>query len=301
MSALLHRALRLLALLLLVALASPARAEGDPLRVARYNFDYGKYADAIALVNDLIARKLIADGPDLIEANRILGLSHFYLGRREEARAAFVNLLLVEPDYALDPLLVPPLAIVEFDDVKRQNEKVLASIRERRKAIAEQKRLEEEERRKLLEDEERRRRDRDNQVTVQKIERHSYLANFAPVGIGQFEQKRYAMGALFASTQVLGAAAAGLSYYRVASNLERKVGDGWRVHLSQSTLDALKWTNYAGLGLALLSYAASVGDALYHHQPETVSWDVVPRDSLISGPSAAPRSPAAPLPQLYLS
>lgn len=300
------------ALLLAVALVlAPLRAgaQSDPLRLARYNFEYGKYQDAIALVTELVQKKLIADGPDLIEAHRILGLSHFYLGNREEARAAFVNLLLVEPDYTLDPLLVPPLAIVEFDDVKNQNEALLASIRERRRAIAEQKRLEEEARRKLLEDEERRRRERESQIALQRVEQHSYLANFAPLGFGQFEQKRYAMGTVFASTQVVGVGVALFSYARVASKLDHRDGNAWRVRLDEPTLGALKWAHYGGIALALLSYAGSIADALYHHQPETVSFKVVPRDSLLPAvsppPAPVPEQPAerdeAPSAQLYLS
>ena len=37
----------------------------------------------------------------------MLGIAEYHLGDLPQARAAFVNLLSYDPDYALDPFLVP--------------------------------------------------------------------------------------------------------------------------------------------------------------------------------------------------
>ncbi len=67
----------------------------------------------------------------------MLGISEYHLGDLAQARAAFVNLLSHDPDYALDPFLVPPAIVEFFDQVKREHEAALAPLRERKRALQE--------------------------------------------------------------------------------------------------------------------------------------------------------------------
>ena len=83
----------------------------------------------------------------------MLGLSEYHLGDQPAARTAFVNLLSFDPDYALDPFLVPPPIVDFFDKVKREHEPELAPLRERKRALREQQRLADEAKRRLLAEE----------------------------------------------------------------------------------------------------------------------------------------------------
>ena len=97
-----------LPLLIAVTLLAPPE-----LKRAKDRFEFGAYADAAGTL-----RQLLAGDPDLseqefIDAYRMLGIAEYHLGDLPQARAAFVNLLSYDPDYALDPFLVPPV-IVDF-------------------------------------------------------------------------------------------------------------------------------------------------------------------------------------------
>lgn len=287
--------LRSLALLLaLAALLAPAaaaaQAQNDRLQVARYNFEYGDYQKAIQLIEQLQQEKVLSDGPDLIEAWRILGLSHFYLGHSEDARASFVRLLMIEPDYTLDPVLVPPVAVLLLEQIKKDNEAMLSPIREIRRKAAEQRRAEEEARRRLLEREERRRRERDSGPAVmQRVERHAFLTNFLPFGAAQLEQGRGRVGAIIAVAQGLTLASSVLSY----SQVQEYVGSDGKV--DRADIDSARtWrtVNWISFGAAASVYLAGVLDAVLHFQEETVSFVAVPRESLKAVPTTPPSAPA---------
>jgi len=103
------------ALLLAALLATPA----TDLKRAKDRYEFGAWADAAGAV-----RQVFAQYPDLpeaqaVEAWRILGLAEYQLGDQSAARDAFIQLLSVNPDYALDPFLVPPNIVDFFDRVKR--------------------------------------------------------------------------------------------------------------------------------------------------------------------------------------
>src|SRR6266702_7942034 len=67
--------------------------------------------------------------------------------------SAFVSLLSLDPDFALDPFLVEPKVVEFFDQVKREHEPALRPLRERRRAIDEQRRLANEAQQRLLSEE----------------------------------------------------------------------------------------------------------------------------------------------------
>jgi tetratricopeptide (TPR) repeat protein len=261
-------------------LPAAALAEPEQLRQARNNFEFGKYEEAIRLIDELNEKKLLADGPELVEAYRIHGLSHFYLGHRGEARRSFVKLLSTDPDVVLDSLLVPPLVIEEFEAVKRENEATLGELRRRRQASAEQQRLAEEARRKLIEEADDRRRDagRPANERVERVEKHNLFATLLPFGVAQFEQGRNTPGALFATAQGLTLFASILSYTQVQDRIEAN----GRVQANNLTL-AQRWrvANWIAFGAAVATYLGGVTDAVVHFQEE----------------KAVPWSPRAPAPK----
>ena len=275
------------------AMPSAAQAEPENLKVARYFFDSGTkrdYAEALRLVDELLARHQLADETDLREAYRIQGLSHFYLGHVEEARTSFVSLLSVDPDFTLDPLYVPPLTIVEFDRVKRDNEALLKPIRDQRRAIAEQRKIEELARRKLIEEEERRRREQvSGPVVMQRVEHHPLLTNFLPFGAAQLDQDRNAVAAMLAIGQGLGLATSVLAY----TQMRGFVGTDSKVALADLNR-ASNWqvANRTAFTISIAFYLGGVIDAFLHYQPQTVSYTAVPREQI------APPRPAAPSPSI---
>ena len=253
----------------------PAAAWAAPptdLKRAKDRYEFGAYADAAGAVRELLARRKDLPEVEIVEAYRILGLSEYQLGDRGAARSAFVNLLSIDPDYALDPFLVPPQIVEFFDRVKREAEPELAPLRERRRQLKEQERLAEEARRKLLAEEAARSGPPSKVVLVQE---RIYLFNWLPFGAGQFQNGDTGKGTAVAISQVLLGAVnitAIVLHSEVASSARRcsfspgcsnpPYSDDTRSQLQ--TLDIVK---YASAGLFWGIYAYSVYDAHLHYVP----------------------------------
>ncbi len=121
-----------IALLLAALLATPA----TDLKRAKDRYEFGAYADAAGAVRQVFAQYPDTPEPQAVEAWRILGLAEYQLGDQAASRDAFVHLLSVNPDYSLDPFLVPPNIVDFFDRVKREAEPQLQPLRERKKQLA---------------------------------------------------------------------------------------------------------------------------------------------------------------------
>jgi tetratricopeptide (TPR) repeat protein len=181
-------------MLLGLALAAP-----PDLKRAKDRFEFGAYADAAGAL-----RRLLAGQPDLtddeaVDAYRMLGISEYHLGDLPQARAAFVNLLSYDPDYALDPFLVPPPIVDFFDRVKKEHEPALAPLRERRRSLRQQQRLADDARRRLLAEEAAR---TGPPTKVVRVQERLYLFNWMPLGAGQFQNGQKAKGTAIAAGQI---------------------------------------------------------------------------------------------------
>jgi tetratricopeptide (TPR) repeat protein len=182
-------------LLLALSLAAPPE-----LKRARDRFEFGAYADAAGTL-----RQLLAGDPDLseaefVEAYRVLGISEYHLGDLAQARAAFVSLLSHDPDFSLDPFLVPPAIVEFFDRVKKEHEDALVPLRERKRALEAERRLADEAKRKLFAEELAR---NGPPARVVRVERHHYFFNWLPLGAGQFQNGQKSKGTAIASGQLL--------------------------------------------------------------------------------------------------
>lgn len=130
-------------LVVIVALALlPAAAAAQPgpaapaatgtaasiLRDAARALEAGEHQRAADLARGVLAA---TDLPavDRAEAWRIHGLASFFLERFDEAEAAFLSYLQLEFDGRLDPALVPPEAIVFFEDVRARHAAELRAYR----------------------------------------------------------------------------------------------------------------------------------------------------------------------------
>ena len=267
------------ALLLAIALATPA----TDLKRAKDRYEFGAYADAAGAVRQVLVQYPDLPEPQAIEAWRILGLAEFQLGDQAAAREAFVHLLSIDPDYALDPFLVPPNIVDFFDRVKREAEPQLQPLRERRKQLKEEERLAEEARRKLLAEEQARSGPPAKLVIVQE---RVYIINFLPFGAGQFQNGDRTKGTILAVTQVLfGAVNLGaiLLHNAIADDPSRRCSVTSTTNCSnppipdsdRALLQNIDVVKYVSAALFWATYAYGVTDALINYVPR-VETEVTP-------------------------
>jgi hypothetical protein len=256
-------------LLLVLALAAPPE-----LKRAKDRFEFGAYADAAGTL-----RQLLAGDPDLtddefVEAYRILGIAEFHLGDLPQARAAFVNLLSYDPDYALDPFLVPPAIVEFFDRVKKEHEPALAPLRDRRRALREQQRLADEAKRRLLSEEAAR---TGPPTRVVRVEQHQYLFNWMPLGAGQFQNGDRAKGTAIAAGQIVTGLvniAAIVIHNQIAEDRSRSCASGQPgcsnppySDSDRQLLRRVEVVKYVSAGLFWSVYAYGVWDAHRNYVP----------------------------------
>ena len=255
------------------------------VRPARDQFDFGRYREAIRSVDELIGQKVLTTEAELTEAWRIHGLARLYLGQRAEARASFENLLALDPDFALDPLLVPPMAIEALDEVREAKREFLEPIRARRRQLAEERARAEAETRATL---------ARQPMMIQRIERHSFFANFLPLGAAQLSQQRGRVGVLFAIGQSLAVAGTIFSWTQVDSKIE---ADGKVRPENLDSARAWRMANWVMFGATIALYLGGVVDAVAHYEEETVTEFEMQRPPAQGGASA----PEAPRQVLFIA
>lgn len=138
-----------------------------------------------------------------LKALRLLGLSYWFLGEYDESTKTFTNLLNRQPDFKLDPVVVPAGAISFFNQIK-------ARLREKLREIERLKQEEEERRKREKEEAERKRLEelRRNAPILHEqtiIQKNYMFFNFLPFGVGQFQNQQDAKGWLFVGLQLLSA------------------------------------------------------------------------------------------------
>lgn len=256
-------------LLLALALAAPPE-----LKRAKDRFEFGAFAESAGAL-----RQLLSVSPDLtdaeaVDAYRMLGIAEYQLGDKLAARAAFVNLLSFEPEYALDAFLVPPPIVEFFDGVKREHEAALAPLRERRRELREQQRLADDAKRKLLAAEMAR---TGPPGKIVRLEERVYLFNWMPLGAGQFQNGDRAKGTAIAAGQlVLGLVnvSAIVFHNQIAEDRTRVCTSGQpgcsRPPYSDSDrtlLGQIEAVKYVSAGLFWALYAYGVWDAHQNFVP----------------------------------
>lgn len=279
-----------LALFLVAAAAHAQVVPERELEVSRSLYDAGKYAEALARVSTALRGANFTDA-QRVELLKLGGLSAFNLGDTNAAKAQFLQLLQLNPDYVLDPFAVPPPAIRLFDQVKKDNASQLDLVRQQiALRIEQEKRAQAERERQLKEEEERRRRmeNLSQTVTVRTVRSQYMVVNFIPFGAGQFQQGRTAWGVAFAVSEGVLAAVSIISYFALGALFEpytytwtdRLTADGTgnfsvtvsRIPPSRQT-EADVWRGLklgSGIGFYAL-WALGIVDALFHHQATVVT------------------------------
>jgi len=182
-------------LLLALVLAAPPE-----LKRAKDRFEFGAFAESAGALRQMLSGAPNLTDVEAVDAYRMLGIAEYQLGDKLAARAAFVNLLSFEPEYALDAFLVPPAIVEFFDGVKKEHEAALAPLRERRRELREQQRLADDAKRRLLAEETAR---TGPPGKIVRLEERVYLFNWMPLGAGQFQNGDRAKGTAIAAGQIV--------------------------------------------------------------------------------------------------
>lgn len=98
------------------------------LRDAAAALDAGAHQRAADLARGVVANPDVPE-TDRAEAWRLYGLASFFLEQHADAEQAFLAYLKLEIDGRLDPALVPPEAIVFFEDVRARHAAELRKYR----------------------------------------------------------------------------------------------------------------------------------------------------------------------------
>ncbi|HTT70632.1 MAG TPA: tetratricopeptide repeat protein [Anaeromyxobacteraceae bacterium] len=263
---------------LALAVILAAAPQAPDLKRARDRFEFGAYAEAAGTIRAWLADHPDASGDEAIEAYRMLGIAEFKLNDPSQARAAFVSLLSLDPDQTLDPFLFEPKVVEFFDEVKKEHEPALAPLRERRRALEEQKALAEEARTRLLTAEQAR---QGAPTKVVRVEKRLYMFNWMPFGAGQFQNGQPTKGTVIAAAELVFAAAnlGAILYHNqlaqdpsrrcstVAANCSRPpYTDSVRSDLSN--VDLVKYVS-AGLFWGLYAYGVYDAHRFYVPRVET--------------------------------
>jgi hypothetical protein len=282
--------LALMALLLSAVPGQALAAGNSQLKTCRDSFEYGNYEESGRLAEALLLTRDQLAEDQQIEAYKIAGLSHFYLNNVDAARRSFVGLLSVDPDYALDPFLVPPAAVAFFDGVKRDKEAYLAPIRERRKARDEQQRLEEEARRRLLEESLRRQGEPDKPVLIVHEIKRTFIVNLLPFGAGQFQEERPVVGGLVAGGQAISLVGSIACFVNI-ENLRSQFGKYSKANYDTAqSYNTLKWVS---LSVFAATYVGGVLDSLWHYQGSESRIEALQQPvQRLGGPSPSSTTPS---------
>jgi len=256
-------------LLLALSLAAPAE-----LKRAKDRFEFGAWAACAGTLRPFLAREPVLTDEEAVEAWRLLGLSEYHLGDQPAARTAFVNLLSYDPDYTLDPFLVPPPIVDFFDKVKRDHEPELAPLRERKRALREQQRLAEEAKRRLLAEEQAR---NGPPTKVVRVQERIYMLNWIPFGAGQFQNGEKSKGTAIAIGELtLGVIniAAIVAHGQIADDRSRMCTSSEPncssppyTNSDRTLLKNLETVKYVSAGLFWALYGFGVWDAHRHFVP----------------------------------
>ena len=302
-------------LLCMLTLGTPAAAvaqdSGDPeVAALRASFEYGKYAEVLDRAGARIDRGDLGED-DLVELHKLAGLAAFNLGRTDDATRHLRALLRLDPDYGLDPFVVPPPAVAFLDALKEEMANELELLRQERRLRQEREKAAAERReRERVETEMQRRRAEElaSQVTVRTVEKRNFLVNFVPFGAGQFQQGRNSLGIVFAASEGALAVTSIISFFAYDSLFEEQdlpldnvLDPDGRASIKvrfiptsrraqRDTWQLLKLSSAAAFYTV---YALGVVDALYHHEDQVVRTTVEPRADM---PTPSSPTPAAPLP-----
>ncbi|MGB9600461.1 MAG: hypothetical protein ACPL7I_07895, partial [Myxococcota bacterium] len=94
--------------IIIILVVSMNQPEDDLFKKGVYLFEHQDFKQSVVIFNRIINNNLSKDENELIECYKYLGAAHFYLEDLKSSEANFRQLLLLKPDFRLDPFLFPP-------------------------------------------------------------------------------------------------------------------------------------------------------------------------------------------------
>ncbi len=230
-------------------LSLPPVGEGDAedeIRRAKNLYDYGNHQKVVERLERALDLQMFTKTDQKQEALALIGVSSLILGDESRAGRVFLDLLRLDPDFRLNPVLYPP-AIIDFvERIREENQEELQAI------------LMKNGQEEPVEPEE-------PPPAVQIVEKHPYYINFIPFGAGQFQNDQDAKGALFLSAEIVTLGVNVTSFF-VARSLEGSDGK----YSASNARQARDWTiaQYSALGAFVLLAVGGVIDAALNWKPE---------------------------------
>jgi tetratricopeptide (TPR) repeat protein len=174
--------MRIALIILTLCAATASATPQEELDAAKAAYRRGNYQKALPLFNALLYPPPPRVSGELAEVYLALGVCRFETGDHAGASREFEQSLSLNPNAKIDPLIVTDPAVLRaFDDTK----------------LAIKKRLEDEAARKRKADLAKLR------ASLIGFEQHSFVLNFIPFGIGQFQNHQSTKGVLLAASQGL--------------------------------------------------------------------------------------------------
>jgi hypothetical protein len=285
------------ALLICVAAAAAADDLADFQR-ARNAYDTGDYPLAATRFRELLERDPPPSRAIREECLEFLGASLLFQGSSREGAIAFERLLVLEPDWEMDPAIFPTPILDEFARVK-------AEMRERLQALqaAEQQVAEIERQRRIEEDRLRREALAEAlapRYLVHEGQNRSLFLAFVPFGVGQFQNGQDTKGWTFF----------GLETALFAANAWTFLAWDWYTRETRSSTDlarrqqaadyaeGYKIASWAILGALLATMVGGIIDSLVLYEAASTDWRLVPPEEVPEGERLPVRSPDEFLPPL---
>lgn len=192
----------------------------------RTQLEHGQYEEALRRAKERLDKGDLLEG-DALELHKLAAVSAFTLKKKDEAEKQFTALLKLDPDYSLDPFVVPPPTVSFFEALRKKLDPSLQKSREERR---ERLSREEEARARseaqaaseaALRAQDRRIEELSREVALKRTYR-PFWVNLLPFGAGQFQQGRTRMGLTLAASEAALAAASVASFFAVESLVKKE-------------------------------------------------------------------------------
>lgn len=238
------------------ALAGPSHNPKDALDQGRTAYDRGDYGRAIDTINPLLYPSIeLGTEDEVIAAHKLLALSYFFVNKTKDAENEVTSLLALRPNYQLDPIVDPPVAVRFFEDVRRRQSDRINALKKRE--LEENERAHKEEERRLAEA-----RAKAERIYLDRVvERHSRLIALLPFGAGQAQNGQTAKAIAFGVSEGVLAVASVASYFTLQ----------YRYPINPTTGHQQFPVSEQNTATALLSVQLAAGAAFW----ATVAWGIL--------------------------
>jgi len=243
------------------------------LQKGRQAYEYGDYESARQFLNSALQGNLPESSR--IEAWMLLGQCNYLLRSYSASRDAFVSLLLINPDYQPDPVMVPPTIMGFFERLREEMEPQLKPRREqlaKEKAARAKKTTKKKDTPKV-------------RIIDRTIRKNSRILNFLPFGVGQFQNGHDGKGFAIMGGEI---ATLGLNLASYIAIKAMAGADGKFTPDKAGTARDLRIVQYSAAGAFVALWIYGIIDGLVYFQPET------PLPVTVSGSAAAPAPPREP-------